>query len=98
MLHACVSSMVNTTPVSGDRITPPTTAASPAIAQKPGKTCGSASPSRAPSAPPIMNVGARTPPDVPDPRDRDQISVLTTRMPTIRETAARPVSSSSITL
>jgi len=96
--QACVSSRVNTTPVSGERITPPSTAARPAIAQNPGNTCGSASPSSAPSAPPIMNVGASTPPDVPEPSDRDQISVFTTRMPMISDSDARPVSSWSITL
>jgi hypothetical protein len=96
--QACVSSRVNTTPVSGERITPPSTAARPAIAQNPGNTCGSASPSSAPSAPPIMNVGASTPPEVPEPSDSDQISVLTTRMPMISDTVARPVSSWSITL
>jgi hypothetical protein len=97
VFHAWVSSIVNTTPVSGERITPPTTAARPAIAQNPGKTCGNASPSSAPSAPPIMNVGASTPPDVPEPSDRDQISVFTIRMPTISDRVARPVSSWSIT-
>ena len=64
-------------PVSGERITPPTTAASPAMAQKPGKTCGSRCPSSAPSAPPIMNTGASTPPEVPEPSESDQIRVLT---------------------
>jgi hypothetical protein len=97
VFHACVSSIVNTTPVSGERMTPPTTAARPAIAQKPANTGGSRCPSSAPSAPPIMNTGARTPPDVPEPSDSDQISVLTTRMPTISDRPARPASSWPIT-
>jgi hypothetical protein len=100
VFHAWVSSMVNTTPVSGERITPPTTAARPAIAQNPANTCGSGSacPSSAPSAPPIMNTGASTPPEVPEPSDSDQISVFTTRMPAISDSVARPVSNWSITL
>jgi hypothetical protein len=89
--------MENTTPVSGERITPPTTAARPAIAQNPGNTCGSACPSSAPSAPPIMKTGASTPPEVPEPSDSDQMSVFTTRMPMISDRAARPVSRASIT-
>jgi hypothetical protein len=95
--HACVSSRVNTTPVSGERITPPTTAARPAIAQNPANTCGIACPSSAPSAPPIMNTGASTPPEVPEPSESDQMRVLTTRMPMISDRVARPVSSWSIT-
>ena len=67
------------------------------MAQNPATTCGSSLPSRAPSAPPIMNTGASTPPEVPEPSDSDQISVLTTRMPTISDSPARPVSSWSIT-
>ena len=92
-----VSSRVNTTPVNGERITPPTTAASPAIAQNPGDTCGSTCPSSAPSAPPIMKTGASTPPEVPEPSDSDQISDLTTRMPRISDSPARPASSWPIT-
>ena len=88
---------MKTTPVSGERITPPTTAASPAIAQNPGKTCGNTVPSNAPSAPPIMNTGASTPPEVPEPSESDQISVFTMRMPRMSESAACPVSSWSMT-
>ncbi len=44
-----------------------------------------------------MNIGARTPPEVPEPSDKDQISDLTMKMPTISDIAARPVSSSLIT-
>jgi hypothetical protein len=95
--HACVSSRVNTTPVSGERITPPTTAARPAIAQNPANTYGIACPSSAPSAPPIMNTGASTPPEVPEPSESDQMRVLTTRIPMISDRVARPVSSWSIT-
>jgi hypothetical protein len=40
-----------------------------------------------------MKTGARTPPEVPDPSDSDQISVLTIRIPRISERPARPVSS-----
>ncbi len=54
------------------------------------KTCGRAMPSAAPRAPPIMKTGASTPPEVPDPSDSDQISVLTMRMPTMRETRGAP--------
>ena len=64
------------TPVNGDRITPPSTPASAISAQKPGPTSGNTWASSAPSAPPIMNIGASTPPEVPEPRDSDQISVF----------------------
>src|SRR3546814_2651256 len=75
--HSCVSSSAKITPVNGERITPPTTEASPISAQKPGATAGNAIASSAPSAPPIMNTGANTPPEVPEPSDKDQIRVLT---------------------
>ena len=84
-----VSSTANTTPVSGERIKPPRTPASPTSGQKPGATCGKTCASRLPSAPPTMNIGASTPPEVPEPSDSDQISVLTTRMPTTRCRARR---------
>ena len=66
-------------------------------AQKPGVTPGRMWASSAPSAPPIMNTGASTPPEVPEPSDSPQISVLTTRMPMISDMPARPVRSWSIT-
>ena len=53
----------------------------PGIAQNPGNTSGSRWPSNAPRAPPIMKIGASTPPEVPDSRDNAQMSVFTIRMP-----------------
>ena len=58
---------------------------------------GKAVPSRAPSAPPIMNIGASTPPDLPEPKESDQITVLTTKIPRTRPRLARPVRRLSIT-
>ncbi len=96
-LISWVSSRQKTMPVSGERMTPPSTPARDTSAQKPGPTCGKTSASAAPSAPPTMNIGASTPPDVPEPSDSPQISVLTTRTPTISPTVACPVSSASMT-
>jgi len=45
-----------------------------------GELGGSAWPSSAPSAQPIMNVGASTPPDVPEPSESDHAQVLHTTM------------------
>jgi hypothetical protein len=59
------------------------------MAQNPANMCGSRWPSSAPSAPPIMNTGARTPPEVPEPSESDQISVFTTRMPRMSDIPAR---------
>src|SRR3546814_19426398 len=95
--HSCVSSSAKITPVNGERITPPTTEASPISAQKPGATAGNAIASSAPSAPLIMNTGANTPPEVPEPSDKDQIRVLTTRMPMNSCIVACPCSRSRIT-
>ena len=81
--HWWVSSIANITPVRGLRMTPPTTAAKHINAQNPGATGANTCASSAPSAAPIMNTGASTPPDVPEPSDRLQIKVLTTRIPTI---------------
>lgn len=84
-------------PVNGDLITPPTTAAKPIKAQKPGPLSGNTRPSNAPSAAPIMNVGASTPPEVPEPSDKPQISDFTTRIPTINDSVADPPNRSAIT-
>ena len=96
--NRCVSSRANTTPVKGERMTPPRTPARPMSAQKPGPTTGKRWASTVPSAPPIMNIGASTPPDVPEPSDSDQISVLTTKIPATTPRPMEPSSSAPITL
>src|ERR1700743_1877648 len=91
------SSRVHTIPVNGPRIAAPTTAANPRSAQNPGNTTGNQCPTRAPSAPPIMNSGASTPPEVPDPSDNEQIAVFTISIPTMSDSVAWPVNSAAIT-
>ena len=44
-----------------------------------------------------MNTGASTPPDVPEPRDRLQIRVLTSKIPMIKDWVAWPESKAPIT-
>ena len=48
----------------------------------------------APTAPPIMSSGARTPPDVPEPREKAHISDLTRMMPRMSAMGALPVKQS----
>ena len=52
-------------PVSGARIVPPIMAAMPTIAHNPGSPTFVPVPIRAPRAPPSINSGASTPPEVP---------------------------------
>lgn len=84
--------------MNGERITPPSTPASATSAQNPGPTAGNTWASSAPSAPPIMNIGARTPPEVPEPRDRDQMRVLTIRIPVTSPSPIDPSSSAPMML
>jgi hypothetical protein len=75
-LKSCVNSTVKTTAVSGARIVPAIMDAMPNAAQTPGSPTGIQVPTKAPSAPPIINSGANTPPEVPEPSAIAQTSAL----------------------
>ena len=62
-----VSSSMNATAVSGERIVPPIMAAMPIVVHKLASPIPIQPASTLPKALPIMRSGARTPPLVPDP-------------------------------
>ena len=88
---SCVSSSAKIEAVNGARIVPPRIAAIAISGQNPTPSSGRNAAAAAPSAPPIISSGARTPPDVPEPRAMIQIVDLTSRMPRI----SRPVACSA---
>ena len=65
--------------------------------QNPTPSAGRNQASIPPSAPPIISSGASTPPEVPEPRDTDQMIDFTTSMPTITFPATSPWRRSPIT-
>ena len=60
--------------------------------QKPPPSSGRNHDSIAPSAAPIIRSGARTPPDVPEPSETDQMIDFTISTPRITFTAVPPCS------
>ena len=82
--------------VNGDLITPAITAASPSTDQLPGDPPGSSGAARPPIAAPIIRIGARMPPLVPDPSATAQITSLTTSTLASVARARRPPSMSAI--
>ena len=96
MLTSCVSSSEKMTPVSGARIVPPRMAPMLTRGQNPTPRSGSTHASTPPSAPPSISNGARTPPEVPDPSETDQITAFTIRMPRIVRPVTSPCSRSPI--
>ena len=82
--------------VSGDRIVPSITAAMPIKAQTPASPTGMTQPKMAPSAPPMISSGARTPPDVPEPKAMDQMIAFTRTSRSVADVVMLPSSSSAI--
>lgn len=66
----------------------------PISGQKPTPTSGRTMAPTPPSAAPMINRGASTPPDVPEPSAMAQISALTMTSPTMISPASRPLSRS----
>ena len=95
-LTSCVSSSMKATAVNGDRMVPPMVAPMPIAAQSPVSAAPAAFPASAPRAPPMMRSGASTPPDVPEPSARAQITPFVSRRPTSIAPTSRPVSKSSM--
>src|SRR5437667_5464715 len=80
-LKSRVSSRTKITDVKGTRIVPPSTAPMLMSGQNPTPSKGKNIDSTPPSAPPIINNGASTPPDVPDPSANAQMADFTQRTP-----------------
>ena len=76
-LMSCVSSIPNIIAVRGERMVPPIMAAMPTSAQMPVSVGETKPPNNAPMTPPMMRRGARTPPEVPEPRATDQMTAFT---------------------
>jgi hypothetical protein len=85
-----VSAIANTIAVSGERMVPPIIAAMPSWVQSPVSPDGMKPPNIAPRAPTMMRSGARTPPEVADPKAIDQIAALTTSNSAAAFRAIRP--------